>query len=104
MKYEITSLGIRFTKARAKEQTPFERLFEIFKELITHTSGDFDEAIDWLRELDREYQLTDENYTIDDFVEDLLKKPTSNPKEMEVDQEKVWHLPPKQKSCFVNMP
>ena len=57
MKYEITSLGIRFTKHRAKEQTPFERLFEIFKELITHTSGDFDEAIDWLRELDREYKL-----------------------------------------------
>ena len=74
MKYQITSLGIRFTKYNAKAQTPFERLFEIFKELITHTSGDFDEAIDWLRELDREYQLTDENYTIDDFVEDLLKK------------------------------
>lgn len=74
MKYEITSLGIRFTKHRAKAQTPFERLFEIFKELITHTSGDFDEAIDWLRELDREYQLTDEDYTIDDFIEDLLKK------------------------------
>ena len=80
MKYEITSLGIRFTKHRAKEQTPFERLFEIFKELITHTSGDFDEAIDWLRELDREYQLTDENYTIDDFVEDLLQKSYIQPK------------------------
>ena len=74
MKYQFTSPGIGFTKARTKNQTPFERLFEIFKELITHTSGDFDEAIDWLRELDREYQLTDENYTIDDFVEDLLKK------------------------------
>ena len=46
MKHQITSLGIRFTKHRAKEQTPFERLFEIFKELITHTSGDFDEAIE----------------------------------------------------------
>lgn len=74
MKNQFTSPGIGFTKARTKNQTPFERLFEIFKELITHTSGDFDEAIDWLRELDREYQLTDENYTIDDFVEDLLKK------------------------------
>jgi hypothetical protein len=31
--------------------------FGIFKELITHTSGDFDEAIDWLRELDKEYKL-----------------------------------------------
>ena len=80
MKYEITSLGIRFTKARAKEQSPFQRLFEIFKELITHTSGDFDEAIEWMRELDKEYQLTDEEYTIDDFVEDLLKKAYVQPK------------------------
>jgi hypothetical protein len=48
--------------------------FVIFKELITHTSGDFDEAIDWLRELDKEYKLTDEHYTIDDFIEDLKKR------------------------------
>ena len=89
MKYEITSLGIRFTKARAKEQSPFERLFEIFKELITHTSGDFDEAIDWLRELDKEYQLTDEDYTIDDFVEDLLKKPSSSLRGTELGVEKA---------------
>ena len=54
--------------------SPFEKLFEIFKELITYTSGDFDEAIDWLRQLDQEYVLTDENYTIEDFIEDLLNK------------------------------
>lgn len=58
----------------APEQTPFEKLFDIFQELITHTSGDFDEAIDWLRELDKEYELTDENYTIEDFIEDLKDK------------------------------
>jgi uncharacterized protein with von Willebrand factor type A (vWA) domain len=66
--------GFVFGKHIKKVQTPFERLFEIFKELITHTSGDFDEAIDWLRELDKEYKLTDEDYTIDDFVDDLLKR------------------------------
>ena len=33
-----------------------------------------DRAIDWLRELDKEYKLTDEDYTIDDFIEDLLRK------------------------------
>ena len=95
MKYEITSLGIRFTKAHAKKQTPFERLFEIFKELITHTSGDFDEAIDWLRELDKEYQLTDENYTIDDFVEDLLKKAYIQPKGGGTDTGEGMSLTPK---------
>ena len=58
-----------------EEVSPFEKLFNIFKkELIIYTSGDFDEAIEWLRELDKEYKLTDENYTIDDFVNDLLTK------------------------------
>lgn len=74
MKLQSVGTGLSFTKHQKKVQTPFERLFEIFKELITHTSGDFDEAIEWLRELDKEYKLTDENYTIDDFIEDLLKK------------------------------
>tara|TARA_B100000767_G_scaffold275648_1_gene314006 strand:- start:3455 stop:4579 length:1125 start_codon:yes stop_codon:yes gene_type:complete len=72
--------GFVFGKHIKKVQTPFERLFEIFKELITHTSGDFDEAIDWLRELDEEYKLTDEDYTVDDFVEDLLKRSLIQPK------------------------
>ena len=74
MKIENDRLGFLFKKFIPPFQTPFEKLFEIFKELITHTSGDFDEAIDWLRELDKEYKLTDENYTIDDFIQDLLKK------------------------------
>jgi len=66
--------GFRFSNYEAPEQTPFEKLFDIFKELITHTSGDVDEALDWLRELDKEYELTDDNYTIDDFIEDLKAK------------------------------
>ena len=66
--------GFRFTPYKAPNQTPFERLFEIFKELITHTSGDFDEAIDWLRELDKEYELTTPEYTIEDFIEELKSK------------------------------
>ena len=66
--------GFYFKQYEAPFQTPFDKLFGIFKELITHTSGDFDEAIDWLRELDTEYKLTDEHYSIDDFIEDLKKK------------------------------
>jgi uncharacterized protein with von Willebrand factor type A (vWA) domain len=66
--------GFAFKAYEAPNQSPFEKLFEIFKELITYTSGDFDEAIDWLRQLDKEYELTNENYTIDDFIEDLKKK------------------------------
>ena len=64
--------GWFFSNYEKNKISPFEKLLEIFKELLTHTSGDFDEAIDWLRELDKEYKLTDENYTIDDFIKDLL--------------------------------
>jgi len=66
--------GFRFEKYEAPKQSPFEKLFEIFKELITYTSGDVDEAIDWLRQLDKEYQLTTPDYTIEDFIEDLKNK------------------------------
>ncbi|WP_024770917.1 MULTISPECIES: vWA domain-containing protein [Aquimarina] len=66
--------GFAFKIFEAPEQSPFDKLFDIFQEVITHTSGDLDEALDWMKELDKEYQLTDENYTLDDFVEDLKKK------------------------------
>ena len=70
----ILNTGYRFTLGGEEGKSPFEKLYDIFQELITHTSGDVDEAIDWLRSLDKEYELTDENYTIDDFLEDLLEK------------------------------
>ena len=66
--------GFVFAKFQKEKQDPFDQLFTIFKELITHTSGDFDEAIDWLRELDKEYQLISPEYTIEDFIEDLKKR------------------------------
>ena len=66
--------GFVFKQYEAPYQSPFDKLFEVFKELITHTSGDFDEAIDWLRELDKEYKLTTAEYSIEDFIEDLKEK------------------------------
>ena len=70
----IIKKGFYFKSYEAPFQSPFDKLFGIFKELITHTSGDFDEAISWLREIDIEYKLTTPDYTIDDFIEDLKKK------------------------------
>jgi uncharacterized protein with von Willebrand factor type A (vWA) domain len=74
MKKNIKKTGFVFKTYEAPKQSPFEKLFEIFKELIIHTAGDFDETIDWLRQLDEEYQLTTAEYTIDDFIEDLKSK------------------------------
>ena len=71
---DIFRKGIRFENYEAPNQSPFDRLFEVFKELITHTSGDVEEALDWLAQLDEEYELTTPEYTLDDFIEDLKKK------------------------------
>ncbi|MGO4911905.1 vWA domain-containing protein [Leeuwenhoekiella sp. W20_SRS_FM14] len=74
MKKQNIRKGFVFKTYEAPEQSLFDQLFEIFKELITHTSGDFDEAMDWLKELDKEYKLTNEDYTLDDFVQELKDK------------------------------
>ena len=66
--------GYVFTPFEAPNQSPFEKVFDVFSELITHTSGDVDEALEWLDVLDKEYKLTTEDYTMEDFIEDLKKK------------------------------
>lgn len=66
--------GFRFQNFTPTKASKFDELFKIFKQLITHTSGDVGEALDWLRELDKEYELTNAEYTIDDFIADLKKR------------------------------
>jgi Ca-activated chloride channel family protein len=66
-------LGYRFTHFTAETKSKFDELFKIFKQLITHTSGDVEEALDWMKELDKEYELTNKDYTIDDFIDELKK-------------------------------
>lgn len=66
--------GYVFTPFEAPDQSPFEKLFDVFSEIITHTSGDVEEALEWLEIVDKEYGLTTEDYTMEDFIEDLKKK------------------------------
>ncbi len=66
--------GLRFSEFTGKGKSTFEKLLDIFKELLLHTSGDVDEALDWLKELDAEYGLTTKDYTMEDFIEDLLRQ------------------------------
>jgi uncharacterized protein with von Willebrand factor type A (vWA) domain len=66
--------GITFSKHIPKEKDNFDRVFEIFKELITHTSGDIDETFNWLESLDNEYNIFSEEYSLEDFQEDLKKR------------------------------
>ena len=66
--------GFIISKHVAEEVDHFDRVFDIFKELLTHTSGDIDEAFDWLNSLDAEYKIFSNEYSLEDFEEDLKKR------------------------------
>lgn len=52
----------------------FDNLLKLFLELLNYTSGDAGEALAWLTELDKQYKLTNDEYGIGDFIEDLKQK------------------------------
>ncbi len=66
--------GITFSKHVPENLSDFDRVFDIFKDLLTHTSGDIEEAFEWLDMLDKEYDIFNEEYTLQDFEEDLKKR------------------------------
>ncbi len=69
-------LGYNFSKydPNAQGKSPFETLLNLFMQLLTYTNGDFNEAMQWMNELDKEYKLTNNEYGIGDFVDDLKSK------------------------------
>ena len=66
--------GFTFSKHIPEEISNFDRVFGIFKDLLTHTSGDIEEAFSWLDMLDKEYDIFTDDYTLEDFEEDLKKR------------------------------
>lgn len=69
-------IGFSFSKFEAEEnnQTPFERLLKLFLELMVYTAGDVEETFDWMKQLDQEHHITDDDYTLEDFRKDLEKR------------------------------
>ena len=55
-------------------KSSFDKMLDIFMQLLTYTSGDVSESLSWLTELDKEYKLTDQEYGIGDFIQELKDK------------------------------
>jgi Ca-activated chloride channel homolog len=55
------------------EGSTYDKLFKVFIELLHYTAGDANEAISWLTELDRQYNLTTPEYGLGNFIDDLKK-------------------------------
>jgi uncharacterized protein with von Willebrand factor type A (vWA) domain len=64
-------IGNRFSQFKEPEKNIFDTLFELLQELLVYTSGDVDEALDWLNQLDKQYQITTPEYGMGDFIRDL---------------------------------
>lgn len=68
--------GYAFTKY-IPEDLPkggFDDLLKLFIQLLNYTAGDANEALSWMNELDKQYNLTNDEYGIGDFIEDLKKR------------------------------
>jgi uncharacterized protein with von Willebrand factor type A (vWA) domain len=68
--------GFQFSLFDPNEQgkSSFEKLLDVFLQLLNYTNGDAAEALNWLTQLDKKYELTNEEYGMGDFIEDLKAK------------------------------
>lgn len=55
----------------ASGKSKFEELLNLFMQMLNYTNGDAAEALNWMSELDKQYQLTTDKYGMGDFIEDL---------------------------------
>ncbi|HZH96190.1 MAG TPA: VWA domain-containing protein [Flavisolibacter sp.] len=69
-------IGFHFSNydPRQNGKTQFEQLLDLFTQLLTYTNGDVSEALQWLNELDKKYELTNDEYGMGDFIDDLKQK------------------------------
>ncbi len=68
--------GYRFSKFSPSEEgkSTFDNLLKMFMQLMVITSGDVSEALQWMNELDKQYGLTNNEYGMGDFIQDLKDK------------------------------
>lgn len=52
----------------------FDDLLKLFLELLNYTAGDANEALAWMNELDKQHDITSDEYGMGDFIEDLKNK------------------------------
>ena len=68
--------GFHFTRfdPDSEGKSKFDQLLDLFMQLLTYTNGEVQEALQWLNELDKKYELTDNEYGMGDFIDELKQK------------------------------
>src|ERR1700744_5723919 len=68
--------GFGFSKFKPNDipRGGFDELLKLFLELLNYTSGDAGEALAWMNELDKQYNITNDDYGMGDFIDELKQK------------------------------
>ena len=68
--------GYGFSKNIPKQipKGGFDELLKLFLDLLNYTSGDAGEALAWMNELDKQYNVTNDQYGMGDFIDELKQK------------------------------
>ena len=64
----------QYVPPEQKDGNKFDQLLNIFQQLLLLTSGNVEQAMSWMSQLDRQYNLTDDKYGIGNFFDDLKEK------------------------------
>jgi Ca-activated chloride channel homolog len=64
-------LYTKWTPESKTDEQRLQNLMQLFSHLLVQTSGDVEEAMEWLRQLAEEYGIFDENLSMEDLVQKL---------------------------------
>ena len=69
-------IGHRFSEyiPPSNGKSTFKTLLDLFMQILVYTAGDVAEALSWMNELDKKYQLTNDEYGMGDFIDELKDK------------------------------
>ena len=69
-------IGVNFSQfvPTAHKGSNFENLLDVFLQLLTYSSGDISEVLRWMNQLDEQHNLTNDEYGMGDFIQDLKDK------------------------------
>ncbi len=64
-------LYTKWTPESKTDEQRLQSLMQLFSHLLVQTSGDVEEAMEWLRQLAEEYGIFDENLSMEDLIQKL---------------------------------
>ncbi len=66
---------VKWDPAKHGDQaSTFQKLMDMFQQLLEYTAGDASEALRWLTQLDEKYKITDKETGMGDFIEELKRQ------------------------------